>query len=198
MPPTARWRPTREACSAASTSQWASCIARSVLFLDEPTTGLDPEARVELWREIERLRSEEQMTILLTTHYMEEADRLAAEVAIIDRGRIVVHGTPERLKAELEGDTIQIGLAEADHARRPGRARAHPGTHAGRARRHRSARQGPRWRLGDPGGAGGPRGAAASTADTVTLARPTLDEVYLRHAGRAFHQSNDEPGEVAA
>src|SRR6266508_4094437 len=66
-----------------------------VLFLDEPTTGLDPEARVELWREIERLAGEEEMTILLTTHYLEEADRLAARLAIVDRGRVVAEGTPE-------------------------------------------------------------------------------------------------------
>jgi ABC-2 type transport system ATP-binding protein len=63
-----------------------------VLFLDEPTTGLDPEARAEMWREIERLAGEEQMTILLTTHYLEEADRLASRLAIVDRGRIVVEG----------------------------------------------------------------------------------------------------------
>ncbi len=63
-----------------------------VLFLDEPTTGLDPEARAEMWREIERLAGEELMTILLTTHYMEEADRLASRLAIVDRGRVVVRG----------------------------------------------------------------------------------------------------------
>jgi ABC-type sugar transport system ATPase subunit len=68
-----------------------------VLFLDEPTTGLDPEARAELWREIERLAGEEEMTILLTTHYLEEADRLAAQLAIVDRGRVVAEGTPDEL-----------------------------------------------------------------------------------------------------
>src|SRR4051812_3048467 len=65
-----------------------------VLFLDEPTTGLDPEARAELWAEIERLAREERMTILLTTYYLEEADRLASQLAIVDRGRIVARGTP--------------------------------------------------------------------------------------------------------
>ena len=63
-----------------------------VLFLDEPTTGLDP-ARAELWREIERLASEEEMTILLTTHYLDEADRLASRLVIVDRGRVVVQGS---------------------------------------------------------------------------------------------------------
>src|SRR5262249_50155513 len=75
-----------------------------VLFLDEPTTGLDPEARVQMWREIERLAAEEQMTILLTTHYLEEADRLASMLAIIDRGKVVARGTPNELKSELQGD----------------------------------------------------------------------------------------------
>jgi ABC-2 type transport system ATP-binding protein len=75
-----------------------------VLFLDEPTTGLDPEARTVMWAEIERLAREERMTILLTTHYLEEADRLASRIAIVDHGRIVAEGAPGELKAELEGD----------------------------------------------------------------------------------------------
>jgi ABC-2 type transport system ATP-binding protein len=75
-----------------------------VLFLDEPTTGLDPEARTVMWTEIERLAREERMTILLTTHYLEEADRLASRIAIVDRGQIVAEGAPGELKAELDGD----------------------------------------------------------------------------------------------
>src|ERR1700761_1516238 len=81
-----------------------------VLFLDEPTTGLDPESRNDLWDEIARL-STEGLTILLTTHYLEEADHLAQQVAIVDRGRIVTEGAPEALKAELRGDSVQIDLA---------------------------------------------------------------------------------------
>src|SRR6266542_2359866 len=84
-----------------------------VLFLDEPTTGLDPEARAELWREIERLAGDEEMSILLTTHYLEEADRLAARLAIVDRGRIVAQGSPDELKSELRGDTVQVELSES-------------------------------------------------------------------------------------
>src|SRR5436190_15048083 len=72
-----------------------------VLFLDEPTTGLDPEARGDLWREIERLSREEGVTILLTTHYLEEADTLASRLVILDGGRAVAEGTPDELKAEL-------------------------------------------------------------------------------------------------
>ncbi len=82
-----------------------------VLFLDEPTTGLDPQARASLWSEIERLRGE-GLTILLTTHYLEEADRLAQQVAIVDKGRIVAQGGPEELKAELRGDSIEIEFAQ--------------------------------------------------------------------------------------
>jgi len=76
-----------------------------VLFLDEPTTGLDPEARAAMWQEITRLATGDGMTILLTTHYLEEADRLAGTVAIVARGRVVAEGNPERLKDELK-DTI--------------------------------------------------------------------------------------------
>src|SRR5262249_51701893 len=89
-----------------------------VLFLDEPTTGLDPEARADLWDEIATL-SREGLTILLTTHYLDEADRLAARIGIVDSGRVVVEGTPERLKAELRGDSIEVDLAIADNGRPP-------------------------------------------------------------------------------
>jgi ABC-2 type transport system ATP-binding protein len=76
-----------------------------VLFLDEPTTGLDPESRAAMWQEITRLAGAEGMTILLTTHYLEEADRLAGTVAIVASGRVVAEGNPERLKDELR-DTV--------------------------------------------------------------------------------------------
>ena len=85
-----------------------------VLFLDEPTTGLDPQARTELWAEIERLSAHEQVAVLLTTHYLDEADQLADRLAIVDHGRVVVEGTPEQLKAELNGDTVQVELATAE------------------------------------------------------------------------------------
>src|SRR6478672_9683797 len=83
-----------------------------VLFLDEPTTGLDPEARADIWHEIERLARDERMTILLTAHYLEEADRLASRLAIVDRGRIVAEGSPDALKSQLEGDRIQVELVD--------------------------------------------------------------------------------------
>ena len=153
-----------------------------MLFLDEPTTGLDPEARAEMWREIERLARDERMTILLTTHYLEEADRLASQLAIVDRGRVVVEGTPDELKSELEGDTIQVELVDATTPTpRAALARVDGvGDVALDGRTlHARARD---------GGAAIPAVLAALdahgvTAASVTLARPSLDDVYLRHAG---------------
>jgi ABC-2 type transport system ATP-binding protein len=155
----------------------------TVLFLDEPTTGLDPEARTELWREIERLAGEERMTILLTTHYLDEADRLAARLAIIDRGRVVVEGEPDALKRALEGDAISVELEDA--ARAAGALDRVEGVDGvvldGRTLRARAR----------DGGAAVPAVLAALDAhgvraSAVTVSRPSLDEVYLRHAGRAF------------
>src|SRR5918999_1436567 len=85
-----------------------------VLFLDEPTTGLDPDVRAAMWQEIGRLQAEEGLTILLTTHYMEEADRLAGRLAIVDRGRIVAEGSPNELKGELRGDAVHVELGDPE------------------------------------------------------------------------------------
>jgi ABC-2 type transport system ATP-binding protein len=168
-----------------------------VLFLDEPTTGLDPEARVELWREIERLAGEEEMTILLTTHYLEEADRLAARLAIVDRGRVVAEGTPEQLKSELRGDTVQVELLESAN----GDATAALSQVAGVSELMVEGRL-LRARV-DDGAAAIPslitaleRGGLAVASATV--ARPSLDDVYLRHAGRSFEEPDTNMKEVAA
>ena len=166
-----------------------------VLFLDEPTTGLDPEARAEMWGEIERLARQEGMTILLTTHYLEEADRLASQLAIVDRGRIVARGTPDELKSELQGDTIQVELANGDGvAARAALERvtaARDVTLDGSTLRARA----------QDGGAAVPAVLAALEAHgiraaAVTLARPSLDDVYLRYAGRAFQQADTEGQEA--
>jgi ABC-2 type transport system ATP-binding protein len=77
-----------------------------VLFLDEPTTGLDPEARAVMWQEIGRLAAQDKMTVLLTTHYLEEADRLSDTVAIVDSGRVVAAGTPAELKQQAGAATL--------------------------------------------------------------------------------------------
>ena len=155
-----------------------------VLFLDEPTTGLDPEARTELWAEIARLSAEETMTVLLTTHYLDEAERLADRVAIVDAGRVVVEGTPEDLKSELRGDAVNVELAAHSPAALPALARV-PGLREPvvdgkriRARAESGARAVPAVLAAlDEAGV-----AVAS----VTVARPSLDDVYLRHVGRSF------------
>jgi ABC-2 type transport system ATP-binding protein len=85
-----------------------------VLFLDEPTLGLDPQTRNHLWEYIGTLNSEKGITIILTTHYMDEADRLCDRVAIIDRGAIVALDTPEKLKEEIGGDVITIASSRTD------------------------------------------------------------------------------------
>jgi ABC-2 type transport system ATP-binding protein len=78
-----------------------------VLFLDEPTTGLDPESRTVMWKEVRRLAAE-GLTLLLTTHYLEEADQLAQRIAIVDGGRVVAAGTPEELKREIPGEGVTL------------------------------------------------------------------------------------------
>ena len=87
-----------------------------VLFLDEPTTGLDPVSRARMWEEVRRLNSELGMTIFLTTQYLEEADELADRVGIIDRGRIVAEGTPAELKRQVGNDVIVARLDRRDDA----------------------------------------------------------------------------------
>jgi ABC-2 type transport system ATP-binding protein len=162
----------------------------AVLFLDEPTTGLDPEARADMWQEIERLARDEKMTILLTTHYLEEADELAASVAIVDRGRIVAAGTPDELKSALEGDALQFELEQPAAGQVREVLQAVDGltevTVEGRLVRAR-ARNGAT--------AMPPALAALDTAgipvSSVTMARPSLDEVYLRHAGRSFRAAEE-------
>ncbi|MEY2443045.1 MAG: type transport system ATP-binding protein [bacterium] len=157
-----------------------------VLFLDEPTTGLDPEVRAAMWTEISRLKEEEGLTILLTTHYLEEADKLASALAIVDRGTVVAQGAPEELKANLEGDALHVELGDASvngnvtsalalvaglrevqvdgrslHARADDGARAVPAVLAA-------------------------LDSHAIAVASVTVARPSLDDVYLRFAGRSF------------
>ncbi|HWC43659.1 MAG TPA: ATP-binding cassette domain-containing protein [Actinomycetota bacterium] len=163
-----------------------------VLFLDEPTTGLDPEVRAGMWAEIAHLSAGEGLTILLTTHYLEEADRLAGRLAIVDRGRVVAEGSPGELKGELRGDAIHVELGdpEAD-----GRASAALDRVAGVwevAVEGRSLRA----RTGD-GSAAVPAVLQALEAGgvrvaSVTIASPSLDDVYLRHTGRSFTRVAEE------
>lgn len=160
-----------------------------VLFLDEPTTGLDPEARADVWAEIARLADQEKLTILLTTHYLEEADRLASHLAIVDKGTIVVQGTPEQLKSELHGDAILAELApdtdldavttaQLAIERLGGTREVSAEGRVVRARVDNGATTVPAV-LSVLESAGVP-------ASSITVARPSLDDVYLRYAGRTF------------
>ena len=163
-----------------------------VLFLDEPTTGLDSEGRVGLWEEIERLTADEGLTILLTTHYLEEADRLARRLVIVDRGRVVAEGSPEQLKGELAGDTLHIELTTA-----PQDGEVHRGLATVEGLRE-VALDGRTLRArADSGATAVPAVLAALEAQgvgvaSVTVARPSLDDVYLRYAGRAFSEADRE------
>ncbi|MGC1185304.1 MAG: ATP-binding cassette domain-containing protein [Candidatus Dormiibacterota bacterium] len=163
-----------------------------VLFLDEPTTGLDPEARAEMWREISHLAKDEGLTVLLTTHYLEEADRLADQVAIMDKGTIVAQGTAEQLKSELHGDAVVVQLGGEvipervlEVAASLGDLLHQPTIEAGLLR----ARV-------DAGASALPAVLAALDSaqlrvTTASVIRPSLDDVYLSHTGRAF-ASNEE------
>ena len=161
-----------------------------VLFLDEPTTGLDPEARADLWKEIGRLSHEDGITVLLTTHYLEEADHLASRLAIVDRGRVVAEGTPDALKGELSGDAIHVDLAQVVEE---GRVRA---ALSGVSAIRELSVEGASVRARADNGAtvvpamitalesGGARVAS------VRVTRPSLDDVYLRHTGRTFSEAD--------
>ena len=136
------------------------------------------------------------MTILLTTHYMDEADRLASQLAIVDRGHVVAEGTPDELKRGLEGDTIQIelpsdGVLRATDALAPVAGVSDVGVD-GRVLHARA----------DNGAAAIPEVMLALEARgiralSVTLARPSLDDVYLRYAGRTFHGAETTEGVAA-
>jgi ABC-2 type transport system ATP-binding protein len=160
-----------------------------VLFLDEPTTGLDPEARAGMWVEVERLAAQESLTILLTTHYLEEADRLAQRVAIVSRGKIVVEGTPEELKRDLEGESVSVELSEsngriADAQRVVSQISdtVHVDGQVVRVRVPNGARAIPVI-LGALDDAG-------IDVAAVTTARPSLDDVYLHYTGRDFSRED--------
>jgi ABC-2 type transport system ATP-binding protein len=165
-----------------------------ILFLDEPTTGLDPQSRSDMWEEVARLAREDGVTVFLTTQYLEEADALADRIAIIDHGRIVARGTPAALKAEIGRPSLEVLPAE---------------------RGERDAVAGVLARFGAPVKA--PPGAAAvrlrdgadelaaivRTLDGEGLAvadfrlhAPTLDDVFLAKTGRKLEE--DERFEAVA
>ncbi|HEX6702701.1 MAG TPA: ATP-binding cassette domain-containing protein [Gaiellaceae bacterium] len=157
----------------------------SVLFLDEPTTGLDPEARAAMWVEVQRLAEQERLTILLTTHYLEEADQLAERVAIVSRGAVVAEGQPEELKRGLRGEAVTVELDDGLAERAAGIVRTLAGAEEtsldGRILRTRV----PNGAQAIPGILSALEGGGIRVA-SVTTHRPSLDDVYLHYTGRAF------------
>jgi ABC-2 type transport system ATP-binding protein len=162
-----------------------------VLFLDEPTTGLDPEARAAMWEELGSLAARETLTILLTTHYLEEADQLADRLAIVSRGRIVVEGTPEDLKRKLRGEAVTVELVDGAGRDPAAVARAIEGV-------HEATLEGRSLRTRVESGARAIPGilsaleAAGIAVESVTSHRPSLDDVYLHYTGREFAADEQE------
>jgi len=168
-----------------------------VLFLDEPTAGLDPESRSAMWAEIGRLSAAEGLTILLTTHYLEEADHLASRLAIVDRGRVVVAGTPDELKGELHGDAVHLELA-SDAAQDPALAALArvPGVREARIEGTSLSARADKGATALPAVLTALEGAGV-TVRAATVARPSLDDVYLRYSGRRFTEADQSPATPA-
>jgi ABC-2 type transport system ATP-binding protein len=162
-----------------------------VLFLDEPTTGLDPQSRADMWDEVARLARQDGVTVFLTTQYLEEADVLAERIAIIDHGHIVARGTPESLKAEIGRPTLEVTPADVTErdavegvlARFGSPVPASPGVAAVRLR----------------GGADELAGIVrALDAEGLAMCdfqlhAPTLDDVFLAKTGRKLAEEDEEP-----
>jgi ABC-2 type transport system ATP-binding protein len=160
-----------------------------VLFLDEPTTGLDPQNRANLWSHVGKL-SERGTTTFLTTHYLEEADALCDRLTIIDQGRIVIEGSPQELKRQVAGDTVLLGLRDPA----PGAELLGELAEQSYVRELTTEEDGGVRLYVDDGSAAIPqllhlldrRGAALQT---LSLSEPTLDDVFLRQTGRKLRDA---------
>ncbi|UNX55134.1 ATP-binding cassette domain-containing protein [Georgenia sp. TF02-10] len=167
----------------------------SLLFLDEPSTGLDPQSRAHLWEHILTLRARYGMTIFLTTHYLEEADQLAERVMIVDQGRIIADGTASRLKADLAGDRVTVLVAaDPDGAARVLRAAS---ARSGVTEPDLTVGQTPEGtrfvatvQHGDRVLPGLLRDLAPHDVRAAELARPSLDDVFLTLTGRSLREEN--------
>ena len=162
-----------------------------ILFLDEPTTGLDPQSRSALWEEVQRLASDRGVTVFLTTQYLEEADVLADRVGIIDHGRIVAEGTPEALKAEIGRPSVEVIPAEREDLERMKAVLARFGESA------TASPKGAAVRLagGDAQLAEVVRALDSEhiSVEQLQLHAPTLDDVFLAKTGRSLEGEADEP-----
>ncbi len=167
-----------------------------LVFLDEPTTGLDPQSRSNLWEHIRALREELGSTVFLTTHYLDEADALCDRILVIDYGRIVAEGSPEELKRRISGDVITLTVT-GDPAAAKGLLAAHPGVRD-------STLEGRSLRLAVEQGEEALPGllrtldAAGISMQSIQLARPTLDDVFLTVTGRSLRDDSPAaPGPAA-
>ena len=165
--------------------------APDMLFLDEPSTGLDPQNRANLQEHIVALRARHETTIVLTTHYLDEADSMAERVIVIDHGRVIADDTPARLKAEHVGDRITLGFDHEADAAHAAATIAYPLERSGTTVRI-TVNGGPRLLPGileDLRAAGSPPAA-------IEVARPTLDDVFLTLTGRSLREGG-AAGEAA-
>jgi ABC-2 type transport system ATP-binding protein len=160
----------------------------SLVFLDEPTTGLDPQARANLWTHIAALRSERDATVFLTTHYLDEADALCDRILVIDHGVIVASDTPDALKRQTAGDLIELTVADPAQVGTAAAALAAlvPGSTA--------EVDGPTARLRVPR-AGAELAGLLRELDTrkvalasIEVRRPTLDDAFLTVTGRSLRE----------
>jgi ABC-2 type transport system ATP-binding protein len=165
----------------------------SILFLDEPTTGLDPQSRSALWAEVSRLAREDGVTVFLTTQYLEEADVLADRVGIIDRGRIVAEDTPEALKAEIGRPSVEATPAEPGERAAVARALSRFGEEI-------PAQPGAvavRLEGGDLADVVRALDAADLKVSNLRLDEPSLNDVFLEKTGRSLEGAGDGEAEEA-
>ena len=174
----------------------AALVARPpVLFLDEPTTGLDPRSRLEVWATIEGLVAE-GTTVLLTTQYLDEADRLADLIAVIDRGRVIAEGTPDELKDRVGGERLEVHLADADAVAAAVRALA-PMSDEPPTADEETVRLTVRRRTGTIVEAVRRLDEVGVGVDDLGLRRPTLDDVFLSLTGHAAEATDDDEEQAA-
>ena len=175
----------------------AALVARPpVLFLDEPTTGLDPRSRLQLWETIEA-RVAAGTTVLLTTQYLDEADRLADRIAVIDQGRVIEEGTPDELKGRVGGERLEVTLAEYDQEPAAIEALA-PLTDERPKCEHGILVMPLKRDRGNIAEAVRRLDAASVGISDIAVRRPTLDDVFITLTGHAAEQAEDEEQEEAA
>jgi ABC-2 type transport system ATP-binding protein len=160
-----------------------------ILFLDEPTTGLDPQSRSALWEEVGRLAKDEGVTVFLTTQYLEEADVLADRVGIIDKGRIVAEGTPDDLKAEIGRPTVEVVPEQPEERRRLEGILARFGEETAARPGAAAVQVNGRGTLADVIRALDTEGVRAAA---INLHQPTLDDVFLAKTGRSLEGAQQE------